>query len=40
MTEYLKGLNTAQVEAVTFGVSGNSTIGNPLGYGLKMLMLP
>ena len=30
MTEYLKGLNTAQVEAVTFGVSGNSTIGNPL----------
>jgi hypothetical protein len=30
MTEYLKDLNTAQAEAVTFGVSDTSTVGGPL----------
>ena len=30
MTEYLKDLNAAQVEAVTFGVSEKSTINEPL----------
>lgn len=30
MTEYLKDLNSAQVEAVTFGVSEKSAIGGPL----------
>ena len=30
MTDYLKDLNAAQAEAVTFGVSEKSTIGDPL----------
>ena len=30
MTDYLKDLNAAQAEAVTFGVSDRSTVGGPL----------